>query len=205
MLHNVVNYSECSAAQYMYSALFFIKCCTIQGSIYKEIVYCLSGSFQNGRNSTVFTYITYTARAILVKTSCSVQVQAEFSSYHCREVSFNPMGKFVHFRCLCLPCDHLTFSMFCRWFHNRCSNSNPCKFLISAIFFYFQTAHAFFLCESLSLFCFLFYNHIVHRKTSYYSLLMFLRTYQYLSCCHGLFLLFRCFIADICCLSIFVL
>ena len=55
---------------------------------YYEIVSCLAGSFQIGRNITVFTCTTYTARVILIITSCLVQVPVLFSYHSCRYVFF---------------------------------------------------------------------------------------------------------------------
>ena len=110
--------------------------------INRENVYCLSGYFQNWHNITVFTYITYTARAILVKTSCSVQVPAKFSSYHCREVSFNPMDKFFHFIAS-------VYLVIIQLFHCFIGDCWSVSFWYLNIFFLLQTAHAFFLCKSL--------------------------------------------------------
>ena len=68
MLHNVVNYSECSAAQYMYSALFCIKCCTIQCSmaytvlhntvqcsVYSGALHCPQGAAQRAVDTQAAT------------------------------------------------------------------------------------------------------------------------------------------------------
>ena len=77
----------------------------------REIVYCLSGSFQNGRNITVLNFSPNPVRFILVIISCSFQVPVG-DEFDRGAVSFDGlrglkqpfshhlMGRLIHYCCL---------------------------------------------------------------------------------------------------------